>query len=1159
MEADQLLHAFVQDTELLEFALSLLSDSVKAELCIGVSMKLLSRFERTGSMYDLNRAITLNEQAVTFTPKDHPNLYARLSNLGDSLQSRYQQTGSMDDLNRAINNYEQAFASTPEDNPDRAALCNTLGSALQARYQRTGLMDDLNRAITTYEQVLPVTPEDHPHRAALYSALGSALQARFERSGSVDDLDRAIKTNIHAVASTPNEHPDLAIYLSNLGNALQTRFERMGSMDDLDQAITTIQQAVASTQNDQLSLAGRLNNLGNALQARFERTGSMDSLDLAIKTNAQAVASSPDNNPDRAIYLNNLGNALQRRFERTGSMDDLDRAITANEQAVASTSDDHPDRAIYLNNLGNALQSRFERRGSMDDLDRAIATNEQAVLSTPEDHPDRAIYLSNLGNALHKRFERTGSMDDLDRAITANEQAVASTPDDHPDRAIYLSNLGNALQSRFDRTRSMDDLDREIRLTEQAVRSTPDYSPDYAGMLSNLGIALQSRFKRTGSLDDLNESVTTYEQAVTFTLKDHPSLAGRLNNLGNALQSRYEQTGALKDLDRAIAMKEQAVASTPNDHPDRAIYLDNLGSALQRRSERTGSIADLDRAIQAKEQAVKTETAPPFIRLKAASSCSDLLIGRRAYSRAKPILYAAVRLLSTLSPRALKLSDQQFNISQFANITSRAVSLSIADSEDPYVSLQLLELGRGILANLQLEIRSDISVLAASHPNLAQRFQDLRERVDTHSIIADSSFTFDSHRTMDLSVSVNERRSLLKEFDDLLRSIRSLHGFENFLAGPSKSELHRLAEGGPIVVFNISDIRSDAFLITHYNICSIQLPLLTSNSLMDSAKRFMTAIHDQYNLKNYNNARKEMKAILEWLWDVAVNPVLSGLGFTQLPPPDAAWPRVWWVGSGPLNILPIHASGYHDSTPPQTALDRVISSYAPTVKSLAYARERRTIVDKLALKEKAILVAMSTTPERSPLPYVQMEVEDIKKLYSDASIDITVLQNPTRRQVLSELPNYTIAHFACYGYSAADPSQSSLLLEDWKNGSLTVSDLASLNIQYAKLAYLSAGHTSVIRDFSLMDESITLSSAVQLSGYPSVVGTLWQIMDSTSAKVARDVHAWILKGNNGLDVHRTAEGLHKAVRDLRDRTRLIRGSVIISDPLVWAPYIHVGI
>ena len=375
------------------------------------------------------------------------------------------------------------------------------------------------------------------------------------------------------------------------------------------------------------------------------------------------------------------------------------------------------------------------------------------------------------------------------------------------------------------------------------------------------------------------------------------------------------------------------------------------------------------------------------------------------------------------------------------------------------------------------------------------------------------------------------------------------------MQGPSESELHSLAEGGPIVVFNVSDIRSDAFLITTDEIRSVHLPLLTSDSVKDFAKRFFDAINEQ-DLNRYRHAMHEMNAVLEWLWDFAVKPILDELGFTQMPPPDEAWPRVWWVGSGLLSILPIHASGYHDSTPPQTALDRVISSYAPTVKSLAYARERAARADQVILKEKAILVAMPTTPEQKSLPFVEMEVKDLENLFSKASIDTTVMQNPTRTEILSELPQYTIVHFACHGYSADDPSQSSLLLEDWKIAPLTVSDLISLNIESAKFAYLSACHTSAMRDFRLLDESISLSSAIQLSGYPSVVGSLWQVMDSHSAEVARDVYEWILQGEGELDVRRSAEGLHKAVRDLRDRTRF---KMKKTDPLVWASFIHVGI
>jgi len=655
-------------------------------------------------------------------------------------------------------------------------------------------------------------------------------------------------------------------------------------------------------------------------------------------------------------------------------------------------------------------------------------------------------------------------------------------------------------------------------------------------------------------MEDLDCAIVTKEQAVKSTPDGDPARAMFLNNLGNALQSRFEQTGSMEDLDRAVVTDEQAVESTPYDNPARAARLNNLGNALQRRFEMTGSMEDLERAIVTKEEALKCDTAQPSIRLTAASSCSDLLISQRSYDRAKPILQAALRLLPTVSPRELRRSDQQWNISRFANITSRAVSLSLADAEDPYNTLQMLELGRGILATLQLDVRSDISVLAASYPDLAQQFQDLRERIDSsartfnsRSVIVDSPVTFNS--AFGSSIFVNTYRTSVKQFDELLLSIRSIGGFENFLLGPSESELRHLAEDGPIVAFNISDIRSDAFLITADNIRSLHLPLLTSDSLEHFGKRFVTAVNNRH-LRLYSHSLREVNVVLQWVWDVAVSPILDQLGFTQMPPHGEAWPRVWWVGNGLLNILPIHAAGYHDSPSLKTALDRVISSYAPTVKSLSYARERERAA-RATIKEKAILVAMPTTPEQKNLPYVKIEVKDLGNVLSKVSIDTRVMWNPTRTDVLSELPKHTIVHFACHGHSEDDPSQSSLLLEDWKIRPLTVTDLMSLNIESAKFAYLSACHTSAMQNFRLLDESISLSSAIHLLGYPSIVASLWQIMDSHSAEVTKDVYAWISEEGR-LDPRRAAEGLHRAVCDLRNRTRK-------QDPLVWAPFIHVGI
>src|SRR5208282_5407025 len=124
--------------------------------------------------------------------------------------------------------------------------------------------------------------------------------------------------------------------------------------------------------------------------------------------------------------------------------------------------------------------------------------------------------------------------------------------------------------------------------------------------------------------------------------------------------------------------------------------------------------------------------------------------------------------------------------SRFSNMASRAVSLCLADATDAYKSLQLLELGRGILTNLQLEARSDISVLAASYPDLARQFQELRNEIDPASRTFDSSVIegfsaiSKSNLVMNSSRFIAQRDILFKKFDDLLRYIRSLQGFENF-------------------------------------------------------------------------------------------------------------------------------------------------------------------------------------------------------------------------------------------------------------------------------------------------------------------------------------------------------------------------------------------
>jgi tetratricopeptide (TPR) repeat protein len=971
--------------------------------------------------------------------------------------------------------------------PDRVESLMMLGRYLRNQFDETNMMENLNQAIDIMEEAVVVNLDTNAAGFISRSNyLGEALLARFQRTGGVNDLHRAISVWSDLVLAVDNPS-ELSMLLSNLGSALWTRFRMTGALDDLERSITAKEQALALAPEGYSDLPMLFNNLGNCLLSRFERTNSVEDLDRAVRSMEQGVALSPTNH----MLLNNLGATISRRFERSNSTDDIDRAISVAERSIELTPQDHPQLPTYLDNLAHSLHRRFGRTGSTDDLDRAITVGMQAIsLCTISDHHNIPMYHDNLGNALRSRFEHTGSTVDLDHSISSHDKGLALTESYDSSVVGRLNSLSIALMRRFERTSSMTDIDRAISVSEQSLALTPSDHPIRRIILLNLSNSLQRRSELTEALDE--RVIELLDQAVCSTAEDHADLATIYHSWGIALKRQFEHTKSLDDINLTIVKMEQAVALTPDESPDLATRLHSLGNAIRLKSKETGAASDLNSAIDILERAVSVQSAPPFDRILAADSALDLLRTSQP-DRSKSLLRVAVSLLPLVSPRVLKQSDQQHNIARFSGMTSRAASISLECGEDPFDALQLLELGRGVLASLHLEVRSDISVLRASHPDLGRQLDSLRDQLD-HPV-------YSIEQRVPNSVSETERRrALSKNFDSLLFTIRQLEGFERFLLGHSASEVMTLAAYGPIVMFNISNYRSDALIIEKQGIRSLPLPLLTNQALESHAMRFLEATHS-VTLKNYADATDRVKAVLKWLWDVAVGPVLDELQFNKMPAEDDAWPRVWWVGCGLLNLLPIHAAGYHDSKdqPPRSAIDRIISSYTPTIKALAYARERATTIKVCTEVQRVALIGMCETPGHQDLRFVRVELDDLQKLLPP-EIQTTVIEHPTKANVLPTLRDHQIVHFACHGESAlGDPSESKLLLSDWQTSPLTVSNLTSLNIKSPELAYLSACHTGSSLDIRILDESIHLASAVQLAGYPSVIGTLWSVTDVHSA------------------------------------------------------------
>ncbi|MEU6765498.1 CHAT domain-containing tetratricopeptide repeat protein [Streptomyces sp. NPDC046853] len=999
------------------------------------------------------------------------------------------------------------------------------------------------------------TPNNHPNQAKCLANFSFALLLWSGRAGFQEDLDTAVEAMRAAIRVAPDDHPDIADWLSTLCNALLLQFRRTGLPAELEEAVDAGRAAVLATPENHRYLASRLSILCEALQVQFERTGVLADLNEAIEAYRRAVHTTPDS-PGRASILSDLGVALQSRFERTGALADLDEAIETGRAAVRGTPDDQ-HHATMLSNLGNALRTRFEHTGALADLDEAIGMGRRSVQTTPDSPLNLAINLSNLGASLRTRFQRTGALADLNEAVEAGRRAVHTTPDNSLYRARHLSNLGASLRTRFERTGGLADLDEAIETGRAAVRAAPDNHPDHVALLTNFGNALSTRFRRTSALADIDEAVKAGRAAVRGTPDSHPDRAVHLSNLGNALRARFEHTGGLADLDEAIETGRAAVRAAPDNHPNQAAYLFNLGATLHARFERTGNLTDHDELLSAWGQAVEARGAPPSIRVLAARA-AGLSAMPSDPAQAALLFERGVLMLPEVTPRRLDRGDQQYALGSvaIAGLAADATALALADTsgtaqERAVRALRLAEAGRAVLLSQALETRTDLSDLRDQHPNLAELFSELREQLDRDPAAPGDGTS-------------RERYQLAEEFETLLGRIRACQGFATFGMPPSLDDLMAEAAHGPVVTFNISRYRSDAILLSRDGITSCPLPKLTQELVVDQVTAFYEALSETTAPDaDRIAAQRTVREVLEWLWEAAAEPALAALtamGEAIPPAQDNGFlPRVWWAPSGLLGLLPLHAAGFHTDSgngpPRRTVMDRVISSYTPTIHTLRHARQRRL---RPSDNIRSLIVAMPTTPGLSPLPYALDEARRIQALLpnpvqlTERAHDDPCLapddDTPTTATVLAALPECAIAHFACHGASNRnDPSQSLLLLHDHTTTPLTVSTLAQTNTDHADLAYLSACSTA--DPGYLLDEAIHLTSAFQLAGFPRVVGTLWPIDDRLSAEIAESFYTH-LRPSGTLAPDQAAAALHHTIRAVRDR--------FPSMPSLWAAYLHAG-
>lgn len=812
-----------------------------------------------------------------------------------------------------------------------------------------------------------------------------------------------------------------------------------------------------------------------------------------------------------------------------------------------------------------------------DDLEEAIRAELTAVNATSEGHPDRAVHFYNLGNHLYRLYLKGGSTSDLNEAIRIGQLAIDSTPENHPDRVTYLANLGVRFHHRYHLTASIDDLKKAMRIAQATVDATPETHPSRGAALHNLGMGLSDQFLRTGSVDDLEDALRIGQAALDATPEHHPDRAVRLYQHAVRFRIQYQETGSIDDLDKAICIGQAAINATDEDHPLRASFLNFHGSMFVLRYHRTGSADDLQEAFTQFTESLYESSSPHLDCLIGGLQATDIALMSKDYAQGAQFLTECLALLSSIFPRPSSYEDHLYILHYISGLGSLAASVFLRDGRSTLESLQALEQTRGVISGLLLDSRSDVSNLQERRPDLWSEYCQTRELVAVSTLIAplnNANFlNADLPQRTGLpglsnltgfpagiyTMAMLSRSIMIRQLDVLKMLVRKQPGFDRFQLPPTDSELRGLARFGPIAIFNVTHVGSDAMLITKDNVQVLSLPQLILQDLRGHVLRDVGGNRSRRDAKlvsidGSSNITEEIKKntqaeSMRWIWEVAVKPVLGKLGLLWHHKPPPVLPCLWWVGGGLMALLPLHAAGEHSLGSTENTMSHVVSSYAPTLKALQFAR-KKTWVPPTAKTSRVLVVAMHKTQGHDDLN-LSGEIAAIQQHVGSSAL-VKVLEGPTVTDVLDEVIISSVVHFACHGFlDTKRPSKSALLLGTGSVEELRLEDLQQLDHQLAQVAYLSACSTAEIGARNLIDESIHLASTFQVVGFRHVIGTLWGAYDRAAVAVAAKFYEYLLKQDVNT-VSSVPRALHRAILDLKAKD----GN---SDKIsLWAPFIHVG-
>ncbi|MEU1899154.1 CHAT domain-containing protein [Nocardiopsis dassonvillei] len=978
-------------------------------------------------------------------------------------------------------------------------------------FDLNGDIQDLESAAKLLRRALQTVSEEN--KASCEGDLGAALRRIYLRTGEVSTLHEAVGFLRNALQRGTGSFDHFISFVCGL----QEQSELDGDITRLDSAVSLMRARLSNGRLDDEARAETLSVLSTALQDRYEAASDEAALRESIELARQAVAITGSGHRRASAYHSHLGLALRMAYENSGDTELLGEAVEESRASVRTAEEGGHSQAVSLVNLSTALRFLYERTGSAPVLEEAIRSVRKAIAQTSDEHHNQASYHSNLSLLLWTRYERLNDLETLVEAISTGREAVARTEPGTVDYNRYSLNLALALWTRHDREPGSSTLNEAIGILRETVANTDTSRTLFPICASNLSNALRARFLHGRAPSDLQEAMDVADRVLRHAGNDHVDQARYTSNIGTLHidRHRHASAGSTEDLTKATARFREALCATPADHLDHALYSFNLGEALYLYTRHGGSseIGAETEARRLLRTAAESSRAPASLRVEAAQLAGRMAADDEDWAAAADLWALGVRLLPRVAPRHLGLHDRGHALSRFLGLASDAAAAAL-QRDDTGLALSLLEQGRGILLSRLLQNDSDLEALRAKNPELASEYEWLRTALDQHGS-TDQAPSITGHDDAHLN---------FIRWESLIEQIRSVPGMERFSLGPTTEQIIGLASGAALVVVNGSRYRCDALIVTNEGLTCQRLPSLDTDTVMRWVSRLqeaVTGVRESHGRRR-SLAEKDFTELFgelsSWLWENVVGPVVEGL-------PDTT--RMVWSPTGLLTALPLHAAGRKE---PGDLLDRVVSSYTPTLRTLDMPDREQS---QRPTPEQLLLVSTA-----DDLSAADRETDTVAQILgTDAPLRG---RRALKQPVVDALPRCVVAHLAVHGISEPrEPAHSCLALAD---ADLELAEISRMRSERGWLAYLSACDTAAPSEM-LSDEALHLAAAFLAAGFAHVIATLWPAEDESAATVAQDFYRMGVPAD-------PAAALNRSLRELRRE--------MPASPFRWGAYQHWG-